>query len=377
MAGNVVAGELGVVDAEAGVEFAVATQADEAELRALLRATPTPGEVSLRFEREPDYFAGEDVGGARDTTIVARGEGRVVCMGRCSRRAVYVNGQRCEAGYLGELRLAPGTPRGLAVLRAGYAFFARQEADQPAEFYFTSVASGNARARAVLESGRLGLPGYAPLADLVTLAWPVRRGVRSVRDEGRVDAEELTAFLDAHARRHALATPWSADSWAALRRHGLAVEDFCVVRRSGRIVAAGGVWDQASWRQTVVAGYAGALGRFRPAINGFARLAGRPGLPAVGERLRQACVHPLAVADGADAPVTGELLEQLEQRAKARGVKWLVASVAAGDPLRTLLSSRAGSRSYATRLYAVRLPGVGDAGINVDGERVRPEAGLL
>jgi len=201
--------------------------------------------------------------------------------------------------------------------------------------------------------------------------------VRSGRDEGRVDAEELTAFLDTQARRHALATPWSADSWEALRRHGLAGEDFCVVRRSGRIVAAGGVWDQASWRQTVVAGYAGALGRFRPAINGFARLAGRPGLPAVGERLRQACVHPLAVADGADASVTGELLEKLEQRAKERGVAWLVASVAAGDPLRTRLSSRAGSRLYATRLYAVRLPGVGDVGINLNGQRVRPEVGLL
>ena len=159
-----------------GVEFAVATRADEAELRALLRTTPMAGAVSLRFEREPDYFAGEGAAGGRDVTILARRGGRVVCMGRCSRRAVYVNGRRCEAGYLGELRLAPGTRGGLAVLRAGYAFSARLEAERPAEFYFTSVAVSNERARGVLESGRLGLPKYEALAELVTVAWPVRRG---------------------------------------------------------------------------------------------------------------------------------------------------------------------------------------------------------
>jgi hypothetical protein len=357
MAGNTVAGELSAVDARAsGVEFAVATRADEAELRTLLRATPTPGAVSLRFEREPDYFAGENVGGASDRTIVARRDGRVVCMGRCSRRVVYVNGRLSEVGYLGELRLAPGTRGGLAVLRAGYAFFARLEAERPAEFYYTSVAQSNVRARSVLESGRLGLPKYEALADLTTVAWPVRLGGQCAGNEARGDEKELVEFLDTQARRHALAMPWDAEVWSALGRHGLVAEDFCVVRREGRIVAAGSAWDQSAWRQTVVAGYAGATEWLRPVINGLAGLAGRPGLPAIGGRLSQARVHPLSVAEGADAAVTDELLEKLEGRAKARGVEWLVASVAADDALRAVLARRSGAREYATRLYAVRHP---------------------
>jgi hypothetical protein len=377
MAGNTVASELRGADARAaGVEFAVATRADEAELRALLRATPTPGAVSLRFEREPDYFAGENVGGARDTTIVARRGGRVVCMGRCSRREVYVGGRRCEAGYLGELRLAPDTPNGLAVLRAGYAFFARIEAENPAEFYFTSMAQSNVRARAVLESGRVGLPKYEPLADLITVAWPVpMRGVP--RNEELADAEELAVYLDAQAKRHALTMTWDATRWAELKRHGLGVEDFCVVRRDGRIVAAAGVWDQSEWRQTVVAGYGGATGRMRPLINGLARLAGRPGLPPAGGRLRQACVHPLAVSAEATADVGAELLTALERRARAKGVEWLVASVGADDALRGLLGRRAGAREYATRLSAVRLHGRESEPTDLRGQIVRPEAGLL
>ena len=392
MAGNAVAGAMRTEEVKttdhsltlaatgrAGVEFAVATRADEAGLRALLRATPTRGgPVSLGFEREPDYFAGENVGGAKDVTIVARRDGRVVCMGRCSRRTVYAGGRLCEVGYLGELRLAPGTRGGLAVLRAGYAFFARLEAETgAAEFYFTSVASGHARARMVLESGRVGLPKYEAMADLTTVAWPVRRGVRSGGNESRVEERELIEFLDTQARGQALATPWTEETRAVLNRHGLGAEDFCVVRREGRIVAAGGVWDQWAWRQTVVAGYAGVTGWLRPVINGVAKLVGRPGLPAVGERLRQACVHPLAVEEGASSDVVAELLEKLERRAKVRGAEWLVASVAAQDGLRTVLARRSGAREYATRLYAVTLPGMGKPDVKLSGQRVRPEAGLL
>ncbi len=391
MAGTAVAGELSGVDArEAGVEFSVATRSDEAELRALLRATPTHGgPVSLGFEREPDYFAGENVAGARDTTIVARRGGRVVCMGRCSRRVAYVGGRAREVGYLGELRLAPGTRGGLAVLRAGYAFFARLEAEAgAAEFYFTSVAKGNARARTVLESGRVGLPKYEAVAELVTVAWPVRGGVREEvtgvggrREAWENEDEEgkLIQFLDTQSRRHELATPWTEGSRGALSRHGFAVEDCCVVRRAGRIVAAAGVWDQAAWRQTVVASYAGAMRWTRPVINALARVAGRPGLPAIGERLRQACVHPLAVAEDAAESDVVELLNDLESQARARGVEWLVASVAAEDPLRAVLGRRRGAREYATRLYAVTLPGLrtADVDLKLSGQRVRPEAGLL
>lgn len=372
----------------ADVEFAVAKLADEAELRALLRATPTRGgAVSLGFEREPDYLKGEGVAGANDTTIVARRGGRVVCMGRCSRRTMYVGGERRVAGYLGELRLAPDTRGGLAVLCAGYGFFARHEATRaegPADFYFTSVATGNARARAVLENGRrIGLPEYAARAELVTVAWPVRREARGSAMEasagGMEEAREaLYGFLDTEARRHALAMPWAAETWAALGAGGLGLEDFCVVRRAGRIVAAGGVWDQAAWRQTVVAGYAGALRWARGWVNAGAWLAGRPGLPAVGERLRQACVHPLAVAKDAKGAEVDELLLKLEACAARRGVEWLVASVAAKDRLRAVLARRAGAREYATRLYEVRLPGLTTrGGFELRGQAVRPEAGLL
>ena len=38
--------------------FAIAGPEDEPEIRRLVGATPMPGPITLRFEREPDYFLG-------------------------------------------------------------------------------------------------------------------------------------------------------------------------------------------------------------------------------------------------------------------------------------------------------------------------------
>ena len=381
MAGTAVAGELSGARARGGpavgFRFAVATRADDAELRAFLRDMPTPGGVSLAATREPDYFAGEGAGGAKDTTIIARLDGRLVCMGRCSRRKMYAGGSLREVGYLGELRLAPGTPRGLEALRQGYAFFTELERAYPADAYFTCVANKNIRARSVLEGGRLGLPDYRPAAELRTLAWPAPRRARRLEGpDVTVELGELIAFLDAQARRRALTTPWSAASVGDLGRHGLRAEDFRVVRESGRIVAAAALWDQSAWRQTVVAGYARGPRLARPWINLALRLAGRAGLPPPGGVLRRACVHGLAVAEGAERRLP-ELCARLEATARRRGVAWLVVTLDARDEgLRAALPKRVGAQVYATRLHLVGLPGFPEAAWSGD-ELVRPEAGWL
>src|SRR5882757_5465832 len=42
----------------AATRFAVATEADESAIRRLLRENPMHGDVSVAFEREPNYFRG-------------------------------------------------------------------------------------------------------------------------------------------------------------------------------------------------------------------------------------------------------------------------------------------------------------------------------
>ena len=51
--------------------FALATPADDADIRRLLRENPMPGQITLTLEREPDYFADADLPGTEKQTIIA------------------------------------------------------------------------------------------------------------------------------------------------------------------------------------------------------------------------------------------------------------------------------------------------------------------
>jgi hypothetical protein len=59
MAGPPVAGELtSARTSRRASSFALATPADDVELRALMQRTPMDGAIRVAFTREPDYFAG-------------------------------------------------------------------------------------------------------------------------------------------------------------------------------------------------------------------------------------------------------------------------------------------------------------------------------
>jgi hypothetical protein len=85
--------------------FALATLADDADIRLLLRENPMPGQITLTLEREPGYFADADLPGTEKQTIIANEGGRMVCVGNCAIRERFVNGKPRRVGYLGGLRL--------------------------------------------------------------------------------------------------------------------------------------------------------------------------------------------------------------------------------------------------------------------------------
>ena len=61
----------------ARVPFALATPADDADIRCLLRENPMPGQITLTLEREPDYFADADLPGTVKQTIIANQGGGI------------------------------------------------------------------------------------------------------------------------------------------------------------------------------------------------------------------------------------------------------------------------------------------------------------
>jgi hypothetical protein len=350
----------------------VAARTDEAGLRRLMRESVMPGAVRIAFTREPDYFSADGLAGAEDVTIVARREGQVTGSGRCSVYPMLRNGVRHRIGYLGLLRVAAGTSESPRLIRDGYELL-RGDVESRADGFFTSIASDNVRARRVLElGGRLGLPAYRRLCDLVTLIAPVRSITAKPGDA--VSDDELVAFLAQDSRRFQLSLAWDHTALQDLARHGVSARDFTTVRRNGRIVACAAIWDQRAFRQTVIDGYEGALAHLRPIINAALVMRGRPRLPAPGTVLDQAAILGASVPDSRE---WGALWHELQARASQRGLSWLAIARDARDPEVAILRRLTRGHEYRTSLYEVTWAG-GERWPDPWDERVfRPEVGLL
>jgi hypothetical protein len=141
--------------------FDLATATDESALREFARGMEMPGAIRFVFEREPDYFDALRVEGRESEVLVCREAetGRVVAAGHRSIKLLFVNGEVSPAGYLSGLRLEESVRNG-RILARGYAFLRERHADQRAPFYLTTIMEDNEHAKAILLSGRGGLPRY-------------------------------------------------------------------------------------------------------------------------------------------------------------------------------------------------------------------------
>src|SRR5688572_22055032 len=94
---------------EAG-DFVVreARPSDNGGLVALAGECAMVGDLSLRIDRRPDFFALNRLEGDRWRLAVAERRGSIVgCVGWSERRA-FVNGREMRTGYAGDLKVHPG-----------------------------------------------------------------------------------------------------------------------------------------------------------------------------------------------------------------------------------------------------------------------------
>jgi len=268
-------------------------------------------------------------------------------------------------------------------LRRGYRFFHKLQSGAPADFYFTAIASDNERARKFLERGLPGMPVYEFIGEFVTLLLPAER-----RNDGKVrwecarpetrapETSELIGHLSEYGRRYQFSPHWSTPDLSALAPLGLSAEAFRTVRENGRLIATAALWDQRSFKQTVIRGYAPWLARLRPALNVAAWIAGRPRLPALGARLNHAFASHVALApDKPDA--LAALIQTLRTDAAARELSWLTLGFATNDPHLAVVRAKFRYREYRSRIYVVRWQDLGGSASELDGGVLGPEVALL
>ncbi len=285
--------------------------------------------------------------------------GEVVGVGERSVRRAYVDRAPTAVGYLGNLRGAVERRKGLGLAR-GYRYLRSLHTDRKAPFYVTTILAQNTDAVALLTSGRGGLPTYERVATFVTYLLPVHRRRRvPATPADRVRPDELpaaVACLDEWNSRHQLAPAYEQDDLAGRTGllPGFAAEDLYVTRDRGRVTGTLGVWDQSSFKQTVVESYSHRLAVARPLYNAYAGVRGLPGLPPAGSELRLLYGAFLSAAGDASGPVEA-LLERVLADCSGRGASYLVLGLTEGHPLSETIAARA-ARRLVSNVYAVYWP---------------------
>jgi hypothetical protein len=349
------------------ISFAVATRSDDLEIRRLLRENPMLGRISTSLEREPDFFADAAQSKTKKQTIVAREGSRVVCVGSCTTRLRFVNGEPRRVGYLGELRLDASVSGRFDILRRGYRFFRELLTDDPPDLLFTSIAADNHRAIRFLERRLPGMPCYEPLCDFVTLLLPVKPSKRRSPTRHEMSHFNLRAGSETGARgtllphlepvsgNYQLAPLWSTEELRASVPLGLTAANTVVVGEGPNPAASAILWDQRSFKQTVIRGYRPWLAAIRPVFNAVAPWLRQPRLPAVGTPLNHAYASHLATPS--ERPeLTADLVAKLMTLAANRGIEILTVGFDANDPRLGEIRSRFPGREYRSRLYRVHWP---------------------
>jgi len=337
----------------------LATKEDEADIRRLFRTNSVPGHVTVTYEREPDFFLGCSVTGQSYQVVVARHEptgelAGVVCR---AKRRVWIDGQKVEVGYLSGGRVDERF-RGRWLVSRGLRFLGDLDATDTVPVYLATITGENHEARGLLvDKPRPGLPRFEEVGRLYTAVIPVRatpvsrdqaNGIRCAVPE---DLPRIVSFLNEYGRERQYFPLYSEEKFRGSATLGFSVEDFVVFERGGELSGVVGLWDQSAYKQTVVRSYSKELRWTRPLYDTAARLTRRHPLPVPGEPLRSAYAAFVCVAYD-DTFVFRALLRRIYELAAKRGYAFLVAGLAANNPL-LAEARRYAHVPYRSTLYSV------------------------
>ena len=344
------------------VSFRRAGRQDDPIIRQLLRETPMQGAVHIAMEREPDASLAAGIEGYRHNITLAIDDkaNNVLGMGGRAVRECYINGQLCNLGYLGQLRVRSGKFAGRRLAEAFKAMGSDRKSDEM-PFDLTSIIADNSKAIRLLTTGRGGLPVYDKFARVGTFILPVSSKPGKIEQDIEQakpdDLAEIAEFLQQQLSSYQFAPHWTKDMLESdVRCRGLSAGDFLLKRKQGKIQACLALWDQREFKQIKVTGYSGPLSRLRPLLNGLLFLQGKPRLPAAGKKMRLAYLSHVAV-DNNDPGIFAELVCTARRLGKLRGLDYLAFGFAENHPLHDVVRSCFGHYRYVSNLYTVHWNG--------------------
>lgn len=367
------------------MKFLIADKSHEESLRKLLRDNPVPGSPELSFEREPDFFHGAGIEGDSHKTVIALDRtGEVAGLAGRTIGKAYVNGRIIRLGYLNQLRIS-GKYRGAGLLAGGWSMMKKLHEQDPADAYMTTIISGNYMVRRLLEKDRPTKPRYRRKGDLYTLALSPKRFNFVKKPPAGISIQKahpdmlsgIASCLQRNYARFQFAPFWTEEILRDPgRSRALSSDDFIVALRGNRIVGCAALWDQQSFKQTIVRGYSGLLRLTRPFLNLAPAFSGMPVLPATGSPLPHMFISHAAV-DGDDIEIMLSLIDRARLEAKSRKPAYIAMGLSDKSPFLRPVRKKFRHMVYRSVIYLVCWPGDGGGLCEIDERPAHPELAIL
>jgi ribosomal protein S18 acetylase RimI-like enzyme len=287
-----------------GLAVREAHSSDNAQLVELASCCPMRGEMTLRIDRSPDFFALHRLEGDDSRLGVVERGGEIAGCISVSRRLSYLNGVETITGYAGDLKVHPDhrdTRVADALCRYATEFCAQLPAGAPT---LITVLAGNTAMERRL-SGPRGLPRFEKIATIrthsISVLWK-----RKLRDQTQIsvaaarwtDLEEMSALWRRVAPFRQLAPVYDADGMAGMIHSspGLDISSYLLARsRDGRLLGFIAIWDQSAMKRLFVDAYSTRMQLVRHCFNFVAPLVGGESLPASGQPLLHRTVFQTCV----------------------------------------------------------------------------------
>jgi hypothetical protein len=325
------------------VDFAIrdATLADNCQLIALAEQCTMVGDISIRMDRKPDFFALNRLEGDSCKVGLAERDEMVVGCVAVSERLAFVNGREMPTGYAGDLKVHPAhRDTRIADELSLYAERGCAHLPPKAPAIITVLAGNRSMERRL--SGPRGVPAFIRIGTIRTHSIPVlwqrpATDPHSLRiaPAGWSDLDEMAALWGRVAPLRQLAPVLSAN---ALRNWvhsspGLDISSYRLARStSGELLGFLAVWDQRAFKQLNVVGYSARMKAARSVFNLLAPVAGGERMPRAGSPLNCVSIAHICVP-----PETPRVLRALAISAyndlRGSGCSFMNVGLDARDPL--------------------------------------------
>lgn len=352
------------------MRFSFATSSDAPEVLSLLEAEAAPGNLQLLYTRRDDPVASFTEESPESVTGLIRDDsGRAVAMVTIIPRRMYIGGQVRNVCYITSMKKDPSYTRQINWHRV----FSRMDATGSYDAYYCSFIIENDPVRKMFLKRRTHIPYSVALDKYETFIFSPKVRVKDPFPElelCRIAGPEAAAFLTSCGKKHDL-FPSLKDSpdISALLDEGI----YCL-KKDGRIVAAGALWDRRKVKQYYLMECRGIMKLLR-LCNPLLSMLGYITLPPDDTMVKFAFLSFMTAED--DSP---ELLTSLFCRLKAEAqfsYDMIVAGAThSGSEYPVLRKIRA--ISFTTEINEIVMNGINDkppAGI--DGKSLDLECALL